>query len=370
MFPGDAEELARARVRVPDDPGAWIHHDQRLGDALEQVAVSSLHLAQRLLGGLLLDHPAQLGAGPGDPRQKRIVGRFLCIGKEFDRCDRLLTRYGRKGEHRASAIFRIGTPLRRSFAEDLVGQSAHRARASSAPRAAAGCSGARGDRGARRCACRGRRHPWRIRRVPPATRWLRRSAAAPREAHPRGSARFRRPRARIGEASGRAPWGVASPRELTHCPHVRGKGARVAEEARCGRRCHPPPGSGPGQRRRAPGRFPEQGGAGHPGRHGLVSAWPEESERTHIAARRTTSRRSSSPPSREIWCETAAEQRGARRSDQLLQGPPARQLRSAEEVLRDFAEAERRFALGNNADDRGRRENIGKVAAEDQSKHP
>jgi len=39
-------------------------------------------------------------------------------------------------------------------------------------------------------------------------------------------------------------------------------------------------------------------------------------------------------------------------------------------VLRDFAEAERRFAVGNVADDRGRRENIGKIAAEDQAKHP
>ncbi len=43
---------------------------------------------------------------------------------------------------------------------------------------------------------------------------------------------------------------------------------------------------------------------------------------------------------------------------------------SAEKVLRDFAEAERRFALGNVPDERGRRENIGKVATEDQSKHP
>jgi len=38
--------------------------------------------------------------------------------------------------------------------------------------------------------------------------------------------------------------------------------------------------------------------------------------------------------------------------------------------LRDFAEAERRFALGNVPDERGRRDNIGKIAAEDQSKHP
>ena len=49
---------------------------------------------------------------------------------------------------------------------------------------------------------------------------------------------------------------------------------------------------------------------------------------------------------------------------------PKERYGSAEEVLRDFAEAERRFALGNAPDDRGRRENIGKVAAEDQSKHP
>ena len=49
---------------------------------------------------------------------------------------------------------------------------------------------------------------------------------------------------------------------------------------------------------------------------------------------------------------------------------PKQRYASAEEVLRDFAEAERRFAVGNVADDRGRRENIGKIAAEDQAKHP
>lgn len=49
---------------------------------------------------------------------------------------------------------------------------------------------------------------------------------------------------------------------------------------------------------------------------------------------------------------------------------PKQRYTSAEEVLRDFAEAERRFALGNVPDERGRRENIGKVAAEDRSKHP
>ena len=49
---------------------------------------------------------------------------------------------------------------------------------------------------------------------------------------------------------------------------------------------------------------------------------------------------------------------------------PKDRYSSAEEVLRDFAEAERRFALGNASDDRGRRDNIGKIAAEDRSKHP
>ena len=49
---------------------------------------------------------------------------------------------------------------------------------------------------------------------------------------------------------------------------------------------------------------------------------------------------------------------------------PKERYGSQEEVLRDFAEAERRFGLGISADDRGRRDDIGRTAAEDSGKHP
>lgn len=51
---------------------------------------------------------------------------------------------------------------------------------------------------------------------------------------------------------------------------------------------------------------------------------------------------------------------------------PKEKYGSQEEVLRDFAEAERRFATGNSGGGRGQRENIGRAAAEDAkgSGHP
>jgi uncharacterized protein DUF2795 len=76
------------------------------------------------------------------------------------------------------------------------------------------------------------------------------------------------------------------------------------------------------------------------------------------------------PASREDLVQTAADNEAPAEVINFFKALPRDSYTSAEEVLRDFAEAERRFALGNNADDRGRRENIGKVAAEDQAKHP
>ena len=51
---------------------------------------------------------------------------------------------------------------------------------------------------------------------------------------------------------------------------------------------------------------------------------------------------------------------------------PRERYNSHEEVLRDFAEAERRMATGNAQDSRAHREDIGRVAAEDapEPRHP
>ena len=76
------------------------------------------------------------------------------------------------------------------------------------------------------------------------------------------------------------------------------------------------------------------------------------------------------PATREELVETAEDSEAPAEVINFFKSLPKEQYGSAEEVLRDFAEAERRFALGNAADERGRRENIGKVAAEDQDKHP
>src|SRR5437763_15382504 len=76
------------------------------------------------------------------------------------------------------------------------------------------------------------------------------------------------------------------------------------------------------------------------------------------------------PATREEMVETVADDEAPAEVINFFKSLPRERYGSAEEVLRDFAEAERRFALGNAPDDRGRRDNIGKVAAEDQSKHP
>jgi hypothetical protein len=76
------------------------------------------------------------------------------------------------------------------------------------------------------------------------------------------------------------------------------------------------------------------------------------------------------PASREELVQTAADNEAPVEVINFFKSLPKDSYGSAEELLRDFAEAERRFAVGNVPDDRGHRENIGKVAAEDQAKHP
>ena len=76
------------------------------------------------------------------------------------------------------------------------------------------------------------------------------------------------------------------------------------------------------------------------------------------------------PATREDLVQTVEDNEAPREVINFFKALPKERYASAEEVLRDFAEAERRFALGNVPDERGRRENIGKVAAEDRSKHP
>jgi hypothetical protein len=76
------------------------------------------------------------------------------------------------------------------------------------------------------------------------------------------------------------------------------------------------------------------------------------------------------PASRDEIVETAEDNEAPVEVINFFKCLPKDNYRSAEEVLRDFAEAERRFGLGNVADDRGQRENIGRGAAEEQAKHP
>ena len=76
------------------------------------------------------------------------------------------------------------------------------------------------------------------------------------------------------------------------------------------------------------------------------------------------------PVSRDDLVQTAEDNEAPAEVINFLKALPKERYQSAEEVLRDFAEAERRFALGNVSDDRGRRDNLGKVAAEDKARHP
>jgi hypothetical protein len=76
------------------------------------------------------------------------------------------------------------------------------------------------------------------------------------------------------------------------------------------------------------------------------------------------------PATRDEIVETAEDAESPAEVINFFKSLPKERYRSQEELLRDFAEAERVFALGGKADDRNRRENIGKVAAEDRAKHP
>lgn len=76
------------------------------------------------------------------------------------------------------------------------------------------------------------------------------------------------------------------------------------------------------------------------------------------------------PASRDELVMTAEDNEAPAEVINFLKALPKERYESPEEVLRDFAEAERRFALGNVADDRGRREDLGKAAAEDPTRHP
>jgi len=76
------------------------------------------------------------------------------------------------------------------------------------------------------------------------------------------------------------------------------------------------------------------------------------------------------PASRDELVATAEDNEAPSEAINFLKALPKDRYQSAEEVPRDFAEAERRFALGNAPDDRGRRDNLGKISAEDQGKRP
>ena len=72
------------------------------------------------------------------------------------------------------------------------------------------------------------------------------------------------------------------------------------------------------------------------------------------------------PASRDELVATAEDNEAPAEAINFLKALPKDRYQSAEEVLRDFAEAERRFALGNAPDDRGRGDNLGKISADDQ----
>jgi Protein of unknown function (DUF2795) len=76
------------------------------------------------------------------------------------------------------------------------------------------------------------------------------------------------------------------------------------------------------------------------------------------------------PASRAEIVETAEDNEAPVEVINFFKSLPKEQYGSQEEVLRDFAEAERRFGAGISVDDRGHREDIGRVAAEEVGKHP
>jgi uncharacterized protein DUF2795 len=70
------------------------------------------------------------------------------------------------------------------------------------------------------------------------------------------------------------------------------------------------------------------------------------------------------PATREEIVETAADNEAPVEVINFLKSLPKDRYGSIEEVLRDFAEAERRFGLGNFDDGGPTREDIGKAATE------
>src|SRR5438067_2738639 len=94
-----------------------------------------------------------------------------------------------------------------------------------------------------------------------------------------------------------------------------------------------------------------------------IGAEPKRSPAWHLA-------QLAYPATREDLVQTVEDNEAPPEVINFFKALPKERYASAEEVLRDFAEAERRFALGNASDDRRRCATIGKIAAEDQTKHP
>lgn len=76
------------------------------------------------------------------------------------------------------------------------------------------------------------------------------------------------------------------------------------------------------------------------------------------------------PATRDEIVETAEDNEAPVEVINFFKALPKERYGSQEEVLRDFAEAERRFAGGLGADARARRDDIGRTAAEKAGKHP
>ena len=78
------------------------------------------------------------------------------------------------------------------------------------------------------------------------------------------------------------------------------------------------------------------------------------------------------PATREDLVETAEDNEAPVEVINFFKSLPKERYDSHEALLRDFSEAERRMASGNVSDPRGRRDDIGRVAAEDASepRHP
>jgi hypothetical protein len=76
------------------------------------------------------------------------------------------------------------------------------------------------------------------------------------------------------------------------------------------------------------------------------------------------------PASRDEIVETAADNDAPPEVINFFKSLPGVQYGSQEEVMRDFAEAERRMAAGPAAGDRSRRDDLGRGAAEGAGKHP